>query len=501
MRTHYDRRMKEALLVLGDQLFPASTFDEFKAATVFMAEDKGLCTHYKYHKHKIAFFLTSMRNFRDELRSRDHTVHYESFSEVDFLKRFENFITAGKYDLVHYFEVDDKFFEEKLHALLGKLDVEVRAHEGGKFLYSRKDFETYLKLHPKPFMKSFYERARKRDEILLEKKDKPIGGKWSFDAENRKAPPKELEVKSLVSHDPGPHFKAVREIIEENFADHPGSLDDFWLATSRRSALADLNRFIKFNLRDFGDYQDAITNRDPFLYHSIISPYVNIGFLTPKEVIEKVLVEYESGKDIPLHSVEGFIRQVMGWREFVRGIYQNYSEKEEKTNFFNHEGKLTPAWYDGTTGIPPVDDAIKKAQRLGYCHHIERLMLLSNLMLLCRLDPREVHRWFMEMFVDSADWVMGPNVYGMGQFSDGGLFATKPYISGSNYVLKMSDYKKGEWCEIWDALFWSFIGDNLKTFEKNPRMSMMARSYSKFSPQKKGEITKRARAFIEEVTS
>lgn len=492
--------MKKALLILGDQLFPVSFFDNFNSSTVFMAEDLGLCTHYKYHKHKIAFFLTSMRNYRDELRSKGHTVHYENFSDEKFVKRLESFLKSGKYEKLSYVEIDDKFFEKEILSLGKKLKIELESIEGPKFLYSRKVFENYLKLHPKPFMKSFYERARKRDEILLEKKDKPLGGKWSFDFENRKAPPKELEVKSPPKHNPGEHFDAVRKIVDENFSDHPGDLDDFWLATSRRSALADLNHFVKFNLRDFGDYQDAITNRDPFLFHSILSPYINIGFLTPKEVIDKVLIEYEAGKDLSLHSVEGFIRQVMGWREFVRGIYQNFSDQEEKTNFFEHKGKLTKTWYEGTTGIPPVDDAIKKAVKLGYCHHIERLMLLSNLMLLCRLDPKEVHKWFMEMFVDSADWVMGPNVYGMGQFSDGGIFATKPYISGSNYVLKMSDYKKGEWCEIWDALFWSFIGDNLKVFEKNPRMSMMARTYSKFAPEKKGQITKTAKAFIEKVT-
>lgn len=493
--------MKEALLVLGDQLFPVNFYEKLSSATVFMAEDLGLCTHYKYHKHKIAFFLTSMRNYRDELRSKGHTVHYEAFSKEKFSHRLKVFLESGKYQRITYVEIDDKFFETEIKKVFKDLGIEVVCLEGPKFLYSRKDFENYLKLHSKPFMKSFYERQRKRDEILLEKKDKPLGGKWSFDSENRKPPPKEMEIKAPVKHSPGEHFQAVRKIVEEHFTDHPGDLDDFWLATSRRSALADLNHFIKFNLKDFGNYQDAITNRDPFLFHSILSPYINNGFLTPREVIEKVLIEYESGKDLPLHSVEGFIRQVMGWREFVRGIYQNFSEQEEKENYFNHEGKLTDAWYKGTLGIPPVDDAINKAVKLGYCHHIERLMLLSNIMLLCRVHPKEVHRWFMEMFVDSADWVMGPNVYGMGQFSDGGIFATKPYISGSNYVLKMSDYKKGEWSDIWDALFWAFIGDNFKTFEKNPRMSMMARTYSKFTPEKKGQITKTARAFIEKVTN
>jgi deoxyribodipyrimidine photolyase-related protein len=181
-------------------------------------------------------------------------------------------------------------------------------------------------------------------------------------------------------------------------------------------------------------------------------------------------------------------------------IYQNYSEIQETKNFFNHQRKLTKDWYEGTTGIPPVDHAIKKAIKYGYCHHIERLMILSSVMLMSEVDPKEVHKWFMEMFVDSADWVMGPNIYGMGQFSDGGVFATKPYISGSNYIIKMSDYKKDEWCEIWDGLYWRFIGKNAAFFLKNHRMSMMVHSYNKMETDKKRRLTDLAEKFIREKT-
>jgi deoxyribodipyrimidine photolyase-related protein len=190
----------------------------------------------------------------------------------------------------------------------------------------------------------------------------------------------------------------------------------------------------------------------------------------------------------------------MGWREFVRGIYQNFSEVQDSKNFFKHERKLTKNWYEGTTGSPPVDDAIKKALKYGYCHHIERLMILSNIMLLSEIHPEQVHRWFMEMFVDSADWVMGPNVYGMGQFSDGGIFATKPYISGSNYILKMSDYKKGDWCDIWDGLFWRFVGKNSGFLAKNYRMSMMVKTFEKMDATKKKKLMATAESFIQEMT-
>jgi len=198
--------------------------------------------------------------------------------------------------------------------------------------------------------------------------------------------------------------------------------------------------------------------------------------------------------------VEGFVRQVLGWREFIRGIYRNYSEEQDVANFWNHTRKLRDCWYTGTTGITPLDDVIRKVEDWGYAHHIERLMILGNMMLLCEVDPREVHRWFMEMFVDSADWVMGPNVYGMALMSDGGIFATKPYICGSNYWLKMSNYRKGQWSTIVDALYWNFIARNKSFFARNYRMSMMVKLLDKKTPAQMKLYQQTAEKFIEEVT-
>lgn len=493
--------MKKALLILGDQLFPHKFYEPHKDKKVFMAEDLELCTHYKYHKHKIAFFLASMRTYADELKEKEFSVHYEKFSEVSFSKRLKVWLVKNKITNITVPEIQDKFFETEMLDLFKSLKLEVEILESPMFLCSRQEFKNYLFYHPKPFMKSFYEKERKRLNILMTTKGKPEGGHWSYDVENRKKAPKVLTNKELVKHSPTKHLEEVTKIVNKHFADHPGEMEDFWLPTDRKSSLKALRFFLKHHMADFGDYQDAITNRSPFMYHSVISPALNNGLLTPDEVIHEVLRAYEKDDKIPLHSVEGFIRQVMGWREFVRGIYQNYSDVEEKSNFFKHKGKLTEAWYNGTTGIPPVDDAIIKAKKYGYCHHIERLMILSNIMLLSELDPREVHKWFMELFVDSADWVMGPNVYGMGQFSDGGLFATKPYISGSNYVLKMSDYKKGEWCDVWDGLFWRFIGKHSEFFNKNPRLNMMVRTLEKMKPERKKELNKLAEEFIKRTTT
>jgi deoxyribodipyrimidine photolyase-related protein len=488
--------MKDSLIILGDQLFPLKFYRPHSDKTVFMAEDLGLCTHYKYHKHKIAFFLTSMRTYADELRDEGFKVHYEKFSEVPFRERLQTFIQKNKITHITIGEIQDKFFESELLDFFKKEKLQVKVLETPMFLCSRQDFKNYLFYHSKPFMKTFYEGERKRLKILLDAKGKPLGGQWSYDTENRKKAPKTLTNKDLVKQTPSQHLSEVIKIVEKNFPDHPGELSNFWLPTDRKGALKSLKHFINHHISDFGSYQDAITPRAPFLYHSIISPAVNAGLLTPREVIDEVIKAMEKDPEIPLHSIEGFVRQVMGWREFVRGIYQNFSEQEERTNFFNHKRKLTKHWYEGTTGLPPVDDAIRKANEYGYCHHIERLMILSNVMLLSELHPCEVHKWFMELFVDSADWVMGPNVYGMGQFSDGGIFATKPYISGSNYILKMSDYKKGDWCDIWDGLFWRFIGNHKDFFSKNPRLNMMVATLNKMDPGRKKHLLSLADEFI-----
>ena len=491
--------MKQALIILGDQLCPPNYYSDFKNSDVFMAEDMGLCTHFKYHKHKIVFFLAAMRTYAQELQDQGNRVHYHELSEDSFSERLSVFLKSKKITHVKMGEVHDKFFEKELTELLKRHQVELEIIPTPTFLCSREDFEGYLFYQPKPFMKTFYERERKRLSILIDKSGKPVGGQWSFDSDNRKKAPKDLKNKEPLVFEDSKILIQVKSLVEEKFSDHPGLVDNFWLPVSRADALKSLQHFLDHHLKDFGAYQDAITDRTPFMYHSLLSPMINAGVLTPEEVVQAAIKKYDTS-DIPLASLEGFIRQVIGWREFVRGIYQNFSHVQETKNFFQHTRLLTKDWYEGTTGLPPVDDAIHKANDYGYCHHIERLMVLSNIMLLSELHPLEVHRWFMEMFVDSADWVMGPNVFGMGQFSDGGIFATKPYISGSNYILKMSDYKKGEWCDIWDGLFWRFIGKHSEFFAKQYRLSFMVKTLEKMDHKKKERLFHAAEEFLQDKT-
>lgn len=492
----------KAHIVLGNQLFKLSS--EHKDKLIFMAESWDLCTYEKHHKNKIVLFLSAMRHFKIE---HEKLGFYFSYYELKKNRTFEDclndFITKNKAYDFSILEVPDKPFEKKLAKIFKKNKIKLNVTKNPMFLTSKKDFKDYLSGQKKPFMKTFYEKQRKKLNVLLDKDKIPEGGKWSYDTENRKKLPKSLNTFNHYTVKNSSTVDDVVELVNKLFKDHPGTTEFFNYPVTRKDYQKLFDFFLKEKMQNFGDYQDAISVKDPFLFHSLISPGLNMGLLTPEEIIKKTQNWYQqNGNDTSLASVEGFIRQVIGWREFVKGIYDNFSEKEDSTNFFNHKRKMKACWYNATTGLPPVDDAIKKCLNYGYAHHIDRLMILSNIMLLSEIEPKQVHTWFMEMFIDSSEWVMGPNVYGMGQFSDGGVFATKPYISGSNYILKMtSDYKKGDWCDIWDGLYWRFIENNKTFYKTNARMSFAVSTLEKMKSEKKERIFKAAKNFINNTTA
>ena len=494
--------MREAWVILGNQLFPQILNKKNRPSLVFMAEDHELCTHFKYHKHKIILFLASMRRFCDELTGLGAQVVYFSLNaknrHLTYEDKLAQFIKSEKVDRLIFFEIEDKFMEKRLISFCKTHSINLEIRTSPMFLTTRTDFSNYLKGTKKPFMKTFYEGQRKRLEILLDKKGAPVGGKWSFDTENRKKLPENLTPPPLPTFKQHPRVQEVQKLADELFPNHPGDSKDFWLPTSRSEALVWLKSFIEERLTFFGDYEDAMVTESDFVFHSILTPVLNLGLVTPDEVVQLALKDWQK-KKVPINSLEGFIRQIIGWREFIRGIYQNFSEEQDTRNFWKHKRQLSSAWYEGNTGIPPLDEAIKKTVRLGYAHHIERLMVLGNFMLICEVDPREAHRWFMEMFIDSSDWVMGPNVYGMALYSDGGIFSTKPYFCGSNYLLKMSNHEKGPWCDIVDGLFWGFVKSHESFFLKNPRLSMMARSLHKIKPERLRSILKLAEDFKDKV--
>ena len=491
-------------IVLGNQLFPLKYLEDFKDDhIIFMAEDNGLCTYEKHHKLKILLFLSAMRSYADNLKKNNFKIEYVKIDTSDFkkeyLEKLKKVIKSKKISEITSFEIEDKFFEKKIEDFSKKNKIKWNIIKSPMFLNSREEFNNYLEKNNRPFMATFYKNTRKKLNILMKKDGNPEGGKWSFDEDNRKKLPKDIKIPKFPKIKETKHTKNLKPVIEKIFKNHPGDTKNFWLATEYDDVIKLFNFFLKEKSNLFGDYEDAVDQNNNILFHSALSPYINLGLITPNLIINKTL-EFHKKNKIRINSLEGYIRQVIGWREFMRGVYQKYSNEMETRNFFKQNRKMKDTWYDGSTGLPPLDYAIKNALNHGWSHHIERLMILSNIMNLCELKPKAVYKWFMEMFVDSSDWVMVPNVYGMGLFSDGGIFATKPYICGSSYFMKMMDFKKGDWCNTMDGLYWRFINRNRSFFLKNPRLSMMVRIFDKMKMERKKLILSEAEKFINKNT-
>ena len=489
-------------MVLGNQLFSPEHLQDCRDAVVFMAEDLGLCTYVRHHQQKIVLFLAAMRSYADELRDAGFEVRYFPLvagENSSYEEKLEQVVAEVDCRELLHFEVEDKPMEGRLVEFCEQRSLERVELRSPMFLGTREDFQQYAAGRSRLLMGDFYRGQRQRAGTLIDADGKPEGGKWSFDEANRKKLPRNLQPPETTAAPHTRHVEDVIAIVEQSFGDHPGTAKDFWWPTTRTQAQEWLQEFLDQRLPQFGPYEDAISTRSETVFHSALSPSLNLGLLTPAEVVEAVLERYATG-EVPIESVEGFVRQVIGWREFVRGVYRVYGDEQESRNFWQHERSLTEDWYRGTTGIVPLDDAIKTSLRLGWTHHIQRLMVVGNLMTLCEIRPAEAWRWFMEMYVDSSEWVMGPNVYGMGLFSDGGVFATKPYICGSNYILKMSDYGKGDWCTTVDGLYWRFIDRHRDFFASNPRLALMPKALDRLDAQRRKTIFAAAEAFIDEFT-
>ena len=401
--------------LLGNQLFDEKYLEKFKKDHIFyMAEDFQLCTYEKHHKNKILLFLSSMRSHADRLKKSKFKIEYSTIEEktfkLDYTEKLKKIIKSKKITEISSFEIEDKFFEKKISNFTKKENINWNIVQTPMFLNSRENFKKYLSKSKKPFMAVFYKDTRRELDILIKKDGTPEGGKWSFDEDNRNKLPKNISIPKFPKIKETSHTKKLKLIIEKYFKDHPGNVENFWFATEYEDVIKLLNFFIKEKSNLFGDYEDAVDQKDNILFHSALSPYINLGLITPELIIKKILDFHKKNK-IRLNSLEGYIRQVIGWREFMRGIYQSYSNEMETRNFFKQNRKMKKSWYDGSTGLPPLDYAIKNALKYGWSHHIERLMILSNIMNLCEIKPNIVYKWFMEMFVDSSDWVMVPNVY------------------------------------------------------------------------------------------
>jgi deoxyribodipyrimidine photolyase-related protein len=484
--------MSSATLVFPHQLFEAHPALA-KDRPVYLAEDAlyfGNDPIYPiaFHKQKLVLHHASIQAYAEELRTKGYEVIVISHSQ-DYRKDLPKKITE-----LHLAYPHDFILEKRVRTFAKQRGIALHIHPSPAFLSPPAFLEEHISRRKKPFMATFYQAQRKRMGILIEPDGNPTGGQWSFDEDNRKKLPKSYTPPIAPETPQNACVKAAIQHIGKHFPNNPGHTKNFRYPVTRADAKAWLKTFINERFQEFGIYEDAISTEHAFIHHSVLTPMLNIGLLTPQEIVDAALAHQDR---VPLNSLEGFIRQIIGWREFMHGVYLHRGTEIRNLNFFQHTRPVPKSFYDATTGIPPIDRIIRQLQDEAYCHHIERLMILGNFMLLCRFNPHAVYQWFMEFFIDAYDWVMVPNVYGMSQFADGGTFTTKPYISGSNYVLKMSDEAKGPWTEIWDALFWTFVGDHQELFLKNPRSSMMARNWQKFSDAKKQELYRTAEEFLD----
>jgi len=466
--------MTELGLIFPNQLFKNVPISKYTHKlllieyTLFFGEKKYI---HNFHKNKLVLHRASMKSYFENELDKFNSKYIE-FENADFDKVFHNFKDVKK---IYTYEPKDFLLEKRLRRYCHKFKIELEIIPNPSFLTPQETYNEYFDNH-KYFMTPFYIEQRKRLEILVKEDGKPLHDKWTFDTENREKMPKNLEVPKIKFFGESEYVTTAKEYIEKNFSKNIGNTDNFIYPINHMEAIKALHEFLKERLNNFGPYEDAISTNNDFNFHSVLSSSINIGLLTPSEVIKETLKYAEENK-VHFASLEGFIRQIIGWREFMMIVYERDGVKERTSNFFHHKRKIPKSFYDGTTGIKPVDDTIKKALKYGYTHHIERLMILGNFMCLCEIDPDEIYKWFMEFYIDSYDWVMVPNVYGMSQFADGGLITTKPYVSSSNYILKMSDYsKKDEWCEIWDGLFWRFLHKNKAKISSNSRIGMLIKS-------------------------
>jgi deoxyribodipyrimidine photolyase-related protein len=397
---------------------------------------------------------------------------------------------------IHVADVSDDWLRRRLQHSCHKVGINISSYDNPNFITPMALANEFQNGRKQYFQTDFYTWQRKRLNILLEPNGGPVGGKWTFDSDNRLKFPKQEKAPSLHWPAPNSFMTEATAYVEKHFGDNYGEFDDdIQYPCTFEEAATWLQQFLDMRFAKFGAYEDAMVKQESFLYHSVLTPMLNIGLLQPDQVLHAAL-EYAASHSIPLNSLEGFVRQILGWREFIRLLYEREGRKQRTRNYWGFTRKIPASYWNGTTGIEPVDAVVKKALRTGYNHHIERLMVLGNFFLLCEFDPDEVYRWFMEMYVDAYDWVMVPNVYGMTQFADGGLMTTKPYISGSNYLLKMGDWSKGPWQEIWDSLFWRFMHVHRDFFASNPRLGMLLKTFDKMNEAKREQLLQTADQFL-----
>jgi len=488
--------MSEVALIFPHQLFednPALG----GAGKVFLVEEDLFFSQYAFHKQKLVFHRASMKFYEHWLRDRAYDVEYiDQGSPLSDVRELIAELADRGYHNISYIDPTDDWLHRRIEQSAAAASVQLTRHESPLFLNTLQEIHDFFEGRKTFRQTDFYIHQRRVRGILLDQAGKPYGGKWTYDVENRKKYPRGQTPPAVTFPPDNAFYQEARDYVASRCDAHYGNIrSDIRYPVTFETTRKWLDDFLENRLTGFGTYQDAMVRGEHWLHHSLLSPLMNVGLITPAEVIERTL-DFSNHNEVPLNALEGFIRQIMGWREFLRAVYELKGRQERTTNFWGFSRALPSSFWKGETGIAPVDEVIKKVLDTGYAHHIERLMVLGNFMVLCEFDPDQVYRWFMELFIDAYDWVMVPNVYGMSQFADGGVMSTKPYISSSNYLLKMGDFPKGSWQKTWDGLFWRFMDKHRSFFSKNPRMRMLINTFDRMDDSKQQDLLAGAEDYL-----
>ena len=502
--------IKRFVLVLGDQLDlhgAALRGFDFKTDVVVMIESIAEAKYVWTHKAKIALFLSAMRHFAQNLTELDYPLAYIKSSPLSIVETLKaKIIEEGVTDLICV-EPGEWRLKQQIEQLARELSLRLEMREDDHFYCSHQEFSEWVADKKELRLEYFYRLMRKRHNILVDSQGNPEGGQWNFDQDNRKSYPKKgpgiIEAPALF--EPDLVTKEVLEFVNTSYSEHPGSLDYFRWPVTRDQALEALDYFVEYRLRNFGVFQDAMWTDTPFGWHSILSSSLNLKLLNPREVIQAVLQAWKK-YSLDLSTVEGFIRQILGWREFVRGMYYLDMPKMAQDNYYNHQRSL-PQWYwTGQTNMSCMQDAIGQTLKYGYAHHIQRLMVTGNFALLAEILPSEVCDWYLGIYVDAIEWVELPNTAGMALFANGGRFTSKPYIASGAYIKRMSNYcdscqykpeiRFGEKACPITTLYWNFLIKHRSQFESSPRTRLMTANLKRISDEDQKSIEEHAQHIL-----
>ena len=505
--------MTQLRLVLGDQLTRdvAALRDIAQGDIILMAEVADETSYVKHHKQKIAFLFSAMRHFADELRKDGHQVDYVKLGDAGNSGSIVGELRRAVACHLPTQVVATWPGEWRLHAELSALDlgIPLDIREDDRFFATIERFAQWASGRKSLRMEFFYREMRRETDLLMEGDD-PAGGQWNYDTDNRKRLPKNVPTPQRFGFPPDPVTQEVIDLVGKTFADHFGDLDDFEWAVTRADALRALDEFLTTALPNFGKYQDAMATDEPFVFHAVISPYLNAGLLTPREVCTAAEREYIARR-APLNAVEGFIRQILGWREYVRGVYWLKMPDYAETNALKATRPLPWLYWSGETDMHCMSQAIGQTKRTAYAHHIQRLMVTGNFALLAGIAPKQIAEWYLVVYADAYEWVELPNVQGMSQFADGGLLASKPYASSGAYIDRMSDYcktcvydvkvKSGAKACPFNFMYWAFLIRNASVLRNSQRMAMPYRTLAGWDEGRQAAITAEAEDFLDRLAT